>query len=722
MLNYRTEEGSLRIKVRLFARSAGAGWAAFAIGLMVFLAVSSTVRVGHAYSTTPTMSVTSGLNCPGQIAFNSGTMYITNYASGSSGYVAELASPYTGTPSVLLSSFTNAWSVAFDSAGNMWVSGYAGAIYGYAAPYTGSPFKTISVAAISMAFDSSGNLWVSTSTGQLLEFASSSLAGSGTLTSSNAAVTASTGIFYGMAFDSNGNLWGTSTTGPSSSKGVEEVAAPITDTSTGTMTVTETNGVGGTYYYPYGIAFDSSGNMWVIDYSGDAVYEYASPYTGAPIFSITSGLNRPYDVTASGANIWVSNCGNSSISEYAGSSSNSSSNPNLPLLTISSGLSYPGKLAFDSSGNLYVPSYGSGQVLEFTAPYTGTPTVLQTVVNAWEVGFDSSGNLWVMAYDGSIYGYHAPYTGAAFETISMSADGMAFNSGNLWVSAYSTVYEFTASALSGSGTITTANAAITLTPSSPVYTLAFDSNGNLWGAEACTGALLKFAAPITSSSTGTSVTLQGSGGLPMYCPWGISFDSSGNMWIGNYDSLTGYSPQGAYEYSAPYTGSPIKVYTNASSSLALSAPYYAIVSGSNVWVSDYSNNAIYEYRGFSQATQPPNAIPPGAAPTKYTLTTGGGSSVTGNLVSLDITHAVYNFPSINQTLLSQELAQGNLTLLPSAVSDCSITIHRTAYIRVSGFFSSTWGGGGANSTEFVFSDYQSFLTPAQGWPSEPACS
>lgn len=271
----------------------------------------------------------------------------------------------------------------------------------------------------------------------------------------------------------------------------------------------------------------------------------------------------------------------------------------LPTLTITNGLNGPGKVAFDSSGNMWVPNYNSGAVLEYASPYTGTPTTVQTVSSAWEVGFDSSGNLWVLAYFGDIYGFHSPYTGAAFETISMSAYGMAFYSGNLWVSDGSNVYEFTASTLAGSGTITTSNAALTVPTSTALYALVFDSHGNLWGATDSGTGVDEIMAPITATSSETAVVTKGSGGSSLSGPWGVSFDSSGNLWLA--DETAG----NVYEYASPYTGNPILTLsaTNGSGG-TFSGPYFVTAYGSNVWVSDFGGSAIYEFANSSVPSVP----------------------------------------------------------------------------------------------------------------------
>lgn len=83
---------------------------------------------------------------------------------------------------------------------------------------------------------------------------------------------------------------------------------------------------------------------------------------------------------------------------------------------------------------------------------------------------------------------------------------------------------------------------------------------------------------------------------------------------------------------------------------------------------------------------------------------------------------VYNFTGLNETLLDQELAMGNFSMLPDALSFCSTSAGGNAFVRVSGFQDSWWGGPSLNSTEILFGYYTSSLVSAQGWAPEPACA
>ena len=89
---------------------------------------------------------------------------------------------------------------------------------------------------------------------------------------------------------------------------------------------------------PNGLAFDSSGNLWVVDSSNDRVLEYKAPLSTGEAASLVIG--QPGFTT----------------NDYT--------------VTNSTSLNSPNGLAFDSSGNLWVADLLNGRVLEYAAPFS----------------------------------------------------------------------------------------------------------------------------------------------------------------------------------------------------------------------------------------------------------------------------------------------------------------------------------------------------------------
>ena len=123
--------------------------------------------------------------------------------------------------------------------------------------------------------------------------------------------------------------------------------------------------------------FDAAGDLWVVNYNGRSVVEYASnAFSGGPqapertISSDRSGsLNSPAGCTFDhSGDLWVANDLTNAVVEYAPGTP--ASGAQVPIATISSdgsdSLSGPVALAFDQSGDLWVANYDNSTVVEYT--------------------------------------------------------------------------------------------------------------------------------------------------------------------------------------------------------------------------------------------------------------------------------------------------------------------------------------------------------------------
>ena len=155
---------------------------------------------------------------------------------------------------------------------------------------------------------------------------------------------------YGIAFDSHGNLWVADqfynrvieylkgsgfTTGETPSLAIGQSSL----TSVQLAVPTNLN-------LPTDEAFDSSGNLWVVDADNNRILEYTAPFTIGEAASIVIGR----------ADFTSGNCDNSPY-YFANSTAISS--------VTSSDLCQPHGIAFDSQGNLWVADTGNNRVLEF---------------------------------------------------------------------------------------------------------------------------------------------------------------------------------------------------------------------------------------------------------------------------------------------------------------------------------------------------------------------
>jgi len=330
-------------------------------------------------------------------------------------------------------------ALAFDSSGNLWVADQNNnRVLEYKAPFstheaaslvigqssfTGSATATTSTGLsgpTGLAFDSSHNLWVvDMGNSRVLEYtapfstgeAATLVIGQSSFTSSDFTDTNSTGLSYptGLAFDSGGNLW----VADQSNNRVLEYKTPFstheaaslvigqpgfTTTNTGATTQTNLNGV-------KALAFDSSGNLWVVDFRQSRVLEYTTPFSTHEAASLVIGQSsftsrecaftstcvasptNLFDPNAlsfdSSGNLWVADGDNNRVLEYAAPFSTheaaslvigQSSFTGNAAATSSAGLGAPEGLAFDSGHSLWVADYANSRVLQFGGSATTTAT------------------------------------------------------------------------------------------------------------------------------------------------------------------------------------------------------------------------------------------------------------------------------------------------------------------------------------------------------------
>ncbi len=164
---------------------------------------------------------------------------------------------------------------------------------------------------------------------------------------------------------------------------------------------------------------------------------------------------------------------------------------------ISTNLSNPVGLVFDTNGNLFVAnSQGGfgGTISKFsrTGTLISTSFTGQTYQSLSGLAFDTNGNLYVQ--------YQDPVNGSAIQKVTINNAG-----------AFVTTSTFTSAGLN-----------------SP-YALAFDTNGNLYVSNVNSQNVSKY------SSAGTLVTAAYAN-APLSSPAGIALDTNGNLYVANNDA------------------------------------------------------------------------------------------------------------------------------------------------------------------------------------------
>ena len=296
-----------------------------------------------------------------------------------------------------------------------------------------------------IAVDGSGNLWVSDyQNGWVMEFTQPFTNGEsanleiGAANSSAGSCTTGNPICEpsGVAFDPSGNLW----VGDGQNASIQEFQAPFSSGEASSVLLGGfylNHSPNATAFGPAGLAFDSSGDLWVADPGHNRVLEFTPPFTtrgaaslviGQADFSSNSNsnnqsmLNEPNQMTFDqSGNLWVADSGDNRVLEFKAPFSNGESasvsigQPNLLSTagnTTESTLSNPESLAFDSHGNLWVADSDNNRVVEFVPPFTtgmnATVVIGQTEYFFQGLGTDQSslydpegiaaapgGNLWV---------------------------------------------------------------------------------------------------------------------------------------------------------------------------------------------------------------------------------------------------------------------------------------------------------------------------------------
>lgn len=261
----------------------------------------------------------------------------------------------------------------------------------------------------------------------ILAYNSSALATSGALTPTTSVKLGggASACAEAVAFDTTGNMW---VSDSSSKKLTMFTPAQLEQSPIPAPSIVLTNPDDSTQSFnqPQGIAFDKSGNLWVINYLNNKLVRFTPSQlaaTGSPIPSVVIGstildglstISKGYDLAfdASG-NLWLVNFAAKTIVKWnaADLSVSGAPTPSVQIKNDTSGggstLSSVNGLAFDSSGNLWVANSSSFANANRVSKYnvsslSGSSVVTPSMILTFATGtvpinlaFDNSGALWV---------------------------------------------------------------------------------------------------------------------------------------------------------------------------------------------------------------------------------------------------------------------------------------------------------------------------------------
>jgi hypothetical protein len=223
-------------------------------------------------------------------------------------------------------------------------------------------------------------------------------------------------VAFSLCVDGSGRLWATQDS--NSATGILAYAQPIASGASPSFSIN----VGA---QSAGCVFDGSGNLYV-SLSNNKVAVIPAPVTSAsvPTSFITSGVSFPGDVTVdSSGDVFVCNSG--PITEY---SPLAGGNTLLHTFGGVASLS-PAGCAIGPDGNLYVANGTTlGEIDVYKAPFSNSSPVDHsiappTAVNIWDIKFDIQNNMYVAgdSTTGSdVWVFAPPYTGATSALLLVS--------------------------------------------------------------------------------------------------------------------------------------------------------------------------------------------------------------------------------------------------------------------------------------------------------------
>ena len=158
--------------------------------------------------------------------------------------------------------------------------------------------------------------------------------------------------------------------------------------------------IGGTGYYPTGVAVDGAGNVFFadFDYVKEIVAVNGAVSSSSTVITVASGFNQPEGVAVDGSgNIFVADTNHGAVKEIVAVNGVVSSSS--AITTVGSGFNQPTGVKVDGSGNVFVAdAKGVKEIVAVNGAVSSSSTV-NTVGSGFKLPFDvavdSSGNVFV---------------------------------------------------------------------------------------------------------------------------------------------------------------------------------------------------------------------------------------------------------------------------------------------------------------------------------------
>jgi hypothetical protein len=295
-------------------------------------------------------------------------------------------------------------AIGLDSSGNAWVASYFSVLTELPALGTGGAVQQVASSSAALldsyglTVDGSNNIWVANEEssssvnsgyGNVVKFSNT-----GQVLSGANGYTAG-GIYFpqGLAADTTGNVWV-----------VDYGDSLVSLLSSGGSAVNGTTAWGsGQLSGPVAVALDASHNAWLANQSSTTITRISADGSKVTQISCCSGASGL--AVDQGGNIWVANFFGNSISEV------SSSGTLLLNGQTGGGVDHPQAVAIDGAGRVWVGNFHKGTVSEFAGYNSATPGVPLSPAGGlgtdaqlgtpFALAIDQSGNLWVTNANGA---------------------------------------------------------------------------------------------------------------------------------------------------------------------------------------------------------------------------------------------------------------------------------------------------------------------------------
>jgi len=261
-----------------------------------------------------------------------------------------------------------------------------------------------------VALDSTGSVWVANYFGGV----ATKLSAAGVPASAAGYSDPNLYESWGIAIDNQDNVWITNEEGDPGNN----YNGSLTKFNSSGVLLSGSGFASGNVYYPYGIAADPNGDLWVADYGDSQATLMANNGNGIASYT-SSTLPFPVAVALDGAhNGWFASLGSATEVTPGGT------------LTQYSCCREPAGIALDGNGSVWIADYSASSVVQLSSRGVTLQTITGSgLTNPNRIAIDGAGAAWAVNYRGNSFSAFKGAVGGAASTPISPASGFGLDSG-----------------------------------------------------------------------------------------------------------------------------------------------------------------------------------------------------------------------------------------------------------------------------------------------------